>query len=159
IMEHQPRKEAKPSNTLRACRKWLRWLAVPVAAATLAIAYRLTRPSELVWWRSEPIRGFGHPVKMLVPSGWEVVAYMPPFTAQEMEHSGYAMLVPPDCRPRFIRWLFPDREVISALIMEVHDHSFPPPQPPFLPPNGIPFYSINDDRKRDDAHMWVQMTY
>ena len=44
---------------------------VAVAVAVLGTTYRLTRPPELVWWRSPLLGRTGLHVRVLVPAGWE----------------------------------------------------------------------------------------
>src|SRR5262245_56403427 len=72
MMEDQPQEETKPRKPFRALRKRLSWLALPAAAAILALAYDLTRPPALVWWTSPPFGNSGRRVKLLIPRNWEL---------------------------------------------------------------------------------------
>src|SRR5258707_2813632 len=48
----------------------LRFAALVVAVSALGAAYWFTRPPELVWWTSDPIKGFDHRLRLLIPNGW-----------------------------------------------------------------------------------------
>src|SRR5215468_3075678 len=98
-----------PKPTLR--RKWLRWLALPAAAGVLALAYYLTRPSDLVWWRSPDLDGRGHRLFMLVPSGWGAI----PLSGHPAGPREVARLQPYDSRPQFLRRLFPRKQELAWL--------------------------------------------
>src|SRR5262245_44054544 len=71
MIEEKPHEETEPKEPSRARRKWPRRLSLPTAASVLALAYHLTRPPELVWWRSSPVFGTVC-VRCLVPTGWRL---------------------------------------------------------------------------------------
>jgi hypothetical protein len=48
-----------------------RFAVLVAAVSALGAAYWFTRPPELVWWRSPPVRGVQYRVRALVPLGWE----------------------------------------------------------------------------------------
>jgi hypothetical protein len=146
----------KPNRQKRLA---LRFTVLVAAVCALGAAYWFTRPPELVWWRSDTMRGFNHSVKLQVPNGWEVAAFMPAYDSEEMKRFGYVLMVAVDRRPELIRRLLPDKETECYLIVEAHDFSFPPPSPPRPRILGPSEYCISKELVRTDLSMWVQLTY
>src|SRR5258708_7764904 len=92
----------KPNRRRRLA---LRFAVLVVAVSVLGAAYSLTRPPELVWWRSPEIRKSGKHVYVLVPWGWE---WDKPTDYGGRSEYGWVAnwatrLV--DRRPRFVRFL------------------------------------------------------
>src|SRR5262245_46331700 len=97
----------------RRRRKWLRWLAVPAAAAILALLYYLTRPPELVWWRSPALDQAGHFAKVLIRRGWENDQMFA--DANTNEFHILASFKWSDKRPMLIRKIIPLPEVTGSM--------------------------------------------
>ena len=132
-MEAQNHEQPQPAKPARPRRKWLRWLAVPAAVAVLVTAYRLTRPPELVWWRSDPIGEMQFRVRMLVPNGWGVSS-MTPLAIERSQGFGLVSLpqggvthsgeweveyhfFPEDHSPRFLQKLFNSTHESGTLLV------------------------------------------
>src|SRR5262249_29678225 len=95
-----------PKPTRR--RKWLRWLALPAAAVILALAYYLTRPPELVWWRSPLPGNTALRVKFRYPSSWLVQKSSPKQPAEDAQFAAEFVVAPDYALPEVIRWFWPD---------------------------------------------------
>ena len=90
------------SNRFRFGRR----VAVLVAVvAVLGTAYQLTRPPELVWWRSSDFNKTGHRVRIQIPGGWELEKQ--PELGDGGEICEYVFR-PIDFRPKLLRWLLPN---------------------------------------------------
>src|SRR5262249_1807637 len=105
-----------PKPTRR--RKWLRWLALPAAAAILVLAYQLTRPPELVWWRSDELRGTGHRIKLLSRNCWNLTSTEYVEGPENFWARTYRIDVE-DKRPWFLRRLFPIHISTAPVVVRV----------------------------------------
>src|SRR5262245_27902280 len=106
-MEDEERVKTEPAKRGSVRIKWLRWRSVLAAVPTLALAYCIARPPELVWWRSSAIGPNHRQVKMLVPAGWQIqqeaAGDTPPGGDWEREYFFH----PIDNMPKYLRWLRP----------------------------------------------------
>ena len=73
----------------------------------MATAYQLTRPPELVWWRSPEIGNSGRHTRILVPHGWELQLPLDAGTQTKTEWQAYYRYDLIDRRPRILRRFFP----------------------------------------------------
>ena len=115
-----PTVPAKPTSTRppKLRRKWLRWLAVLAVFSVLGTGYQLTRPQELVWWRSQAIEKTGRHVRILIPQGWHLHFQAFPVLDewQQWEFEPTA-----DSRPRFLRWLLPHSREPGTLSITISE--------------------------------------
>src|SRR5947209_8701745 len=101
--------------------RWLRWLAIPAAAAVLALAYHLTRPPELIWWRSPEFGNTGHKARLLIPGAWDSGQYTNwrPHTTHLITEYAFS---PPTIRPAFLRRLFRIQSDVDILAVAAIFH-------------------------------------
>ena len=117
-MEEQNHEQTQQIKPGQARRKWLRWLAVPAGVAVLALVYQLTRPPELVWWRSPLSPSSRARVSVLVPSGWQLAG---PYRFSELDWYEFQ---PVDGMPSFLgRWI-PNLDWQGELIVRVQNEAF-----------------------------------
>src|SRR5438552_949156 len=84
-------------------RKWLRWLALPVAVSILLTTYYLARPPELVWWTSPPTPPTGARIRVLIPGGWEML----PGSPVKLRSAHSYTISAPYQRWFLLRWILP----------------------------------------------------
>lgn len=93
----------------------LRFAALVAAVSVLGAAYWLTRPPELVWWRSPPLSNTGrNRISVLVPTGWD-------FTLSSYDGgSGWYEVEPVDQRPRLLSRLFPHAREKADIVVYIN---------------------------------------
>src|SRR5262249_3424308 len=143
----------------RPRRKWLRWLAMPAAAAVLILAYYLTRPPELVWWSNRSLGGTRVAAKLRVPRGWTLSST---HRADGTTASWCIYEISPtDARPLLLRILLPIRSKSSRMSVWLGE-SFWPKSLQREDAVRVGYKGINSVRKlltSEDGKSWAILDY
>jgi hypothetical protein len=109
--------------TLPSKRKRLafRLAGFAVGIAVIAVVYQLTRPPDLVWWRSSELPNTGKRARLLIPRGWGSVQ---PGGVKHWNFEGgrwetICTFNPIDSRPIFLRRLFPHTSDSRRIVVDI----------------------------------------